>query len=152
MMLDSIMTRQVVTVSMDDTLAEVRRVMGVYHIHHVVVIELERVVGVVSDRDLLSHISPFVGTTTERRIDSESLTRRVHQIMTRQLILGTPAMTAEEAAYLILTQGISCLPVVDTNSACLGIITWRDLLRVAYDTDAIKKQHEECGRIKPKVA
>lgn len=152
MMLDSIMTRQVVTVSMDDTLAEVRRVMGVYHIHHVVVIELERVVGVVSDRDLLSHISPFVGTTTERRIDSESLTRKVHQIMTRQLILGTPAMTAEEAAYLILTQGISCLPVVDTNGACLGIVTWRDLLRVAYDTDAIKKWNEERGRTKPKAA
>lgn len=152
MMLDSIMTRQVVTASMDDTLAEVRRVMGVYHIHHVVVIELERVVGVVSDRDLLSHISPFVGTTTERRVDSESLTRKVHQIMTRQLIVGTPAMTAEEAAYLILTQGISCLPVVDTNGACLGIVTWRDLLRVAYDTDAIKKKNEECARPKPKVA
>ncbi|MFO0834876.1 MAG: CBS domain-containing protein [Phycisphaerales bacterium] len=152
MMLDSIMTRQVVTASMDDTLAEVRRVMGVYHIHHVVVVELERVVGVVSDRDLLSHISPFVGTTTERRVDSESLTRKVHQIMTRQLTVGTPAMTAEEAAYLILTQGISCLPVVDTNGACLGIVTWRDLLRVAYDTDAIKKKNEECARPKPKVA
>ncbi|MCC6230679.1 MAG: CBS domain-containing protein [Phycisphaerales bacterium] len=152
MMLDSIMTRQVVTVSMDDTLAEVRRVMSVYHIHHVVVIELDRVVGVVSDRDLLSHISPFVGTTTERRVDTESLTRKVHQTMTRQLIVGTPAMTAEEAAYLILTQGVSCLPVVDTNGGCLGIVTWRDLLRVAYDTESVKKRLEESRRTKPKVA
>lgn len=151
MMLDSIMTRQVVTVSMDDTLSEVRRVMGVYHIHHVVVIELERVVGVVSDRDLLSHISPFVGTTTERRVDSESLSRKVHQVMTRKLIVGTPAMTVDEAAALLLAHSISCLPVVDTSGVCLGIVTWRDLLRAAYEPAPDAKKNET-KQPKPRVA
>ena len=151
MLLDSIMTRQVVTVSMDDTLSEVRRVMGVYHIHHLVVVELGKVVGVVSDRDLLSHISPFVGTTTERRIDAESLSRKVHQVMTRKLIVGTPAMTVDEAAALLLANPISCLPVVDTSGVCLEIVTWRDLLRAAYEPASAKK-NDEPGRAKPRVA
>lgn len=132
MMLDSIMTHQVITVSMDDTLADVRRVLGTYHIHHAVVIERAKVVGIVSDRDLLSHISPFVGTSTERRVDAESLDRKVHQVMTRKLVVATPATTVEEAAALLLAHSISCLPVVDFGGACLGIVTWRDLLRAAY--------------------
>ncbi len=151
MMLDSIMTRRVVTVSMDETLAEARRVMAAHHIHHVVVVERRRVVGIVSDRDLLSHISPFVGTTTERRVDSESLSRKVHQVMTRKLIVGTPAMTADEAAALLLDNSISCLPVVDTDGVCLGIVTWRDLLRAAYEPAKGAKKGES-AQSKPKVA
>jgi acetoin utilization protein AcuB len=151
MMLDSIMTRRVVTVSMDETLAEARRIMATHHIHHVVVVEHRRVVGIVSDRDLLSHISPFVGTTTERRIDAESLSRKMHQVMTRKPIVGTPAMTVDEAAALLLANSISCLPVVDTDGACLGIVTWRDLLRAAYEPGMGAKP-DGSGRPKPKVA
>lgn len=132
MILDSIMSRQVVTVSMDDTLMEVRRLLSVYQIHHVVVVDHRKVVGIVSDRDILAHLSPFVGTATERTVDAACLGRKVHQIMTRKLIVGTPATTVPEAAQLILKHGVSCLPVVGLDWECLGVVTWRDLLRCAY--------------------
>jgi len=86
MNVDQLMTRHVVTVSMDDTLDWIQRVFGEYRFHHVVVTENGQVVGVISDRDVLKNLSPFVGKITERAQDSASLKRRAHQIMTRTLV------------------------------------------------------------------
>jgi acetoin utilization protein AcuB len=129
MTLDTIMTRHVVTVSMDDDLRAVRELFNRYKFHHVVVTEKCRVVGVISDRDLLSHLSPFVGTPSERSLDAASLNRKAHQVMTRKLVSAGPKTPVADAALLLLNNNISCLPVLDEHGACVGIVTWRDLLR-----------------------
>lgn len=53
------MTRHIVSVSMDDPLQRVRAAFEAYGFHHLLVIENERLVGVISDRDLLRNLSPF---------------------------------------------------------------------------------------------
>jgi acetoin utilization protein AcuB len=132
MQLESIMTRDVATVSMDATLREIRHLFHTRGFHHVVVIDHDRVVGIISDRDLLRNISPFVDTPSERTVDAASLNRHAHQIMTRKLIAGTPGMPTATAAAVMLKHGISCLPVLDARGRCVGIITLHDMLRAAY--------------------
>lgn len=129
MTLGSIMTKHVISVSMDDTLKTIREVFDRYRFHHLVVLDRCRLVGVITDRDLLMHISPFVGKPSERAMDAASLQRHAHQIMTRQVITGTPETSIGDAALIILNNHISCLPVVDPFGAVVGIVTWRDLLR-----------------------
>lgn len=130
MQLNDLMTRQIVTVSMDDSLRSVRELFEAHHFHHLLVVERNKLVGVLSDRDLLRHLSPFVGHEfTERPQDIATLQRRVHQIMTRKLITASPTTNVQQAIELILENRIACLPVVNEEGCPVGIITWRDILR-----------------------
>ena len=124
-----IMTPQVHTLHLDDSLRTAASLFEREHFHHVVVLERGRVHGVVSDRDILKAISPFVGNPMlERPQDLSTLKKRVHQIMTRKPVTIGPDQTVAAAADLILSQRVSCLPVVDEGGALLGIVTVRDLV------------------------
>lgn len=124
----TIMTRRVVKVSMDDSLCEVREIFERSSFHHLVVEDGKRVVGVVSDRDLLKNISPFLGKISEREQDAFTLQRRVHQIMTRKLVACSPGTTLAEAGRMMTEHNVSCLPVLDEHGVCVGIVTMRDML------------------------
>lgn len=127
-----LMTRRVVTVGMDDRLAKVRELFAEHGFHHLLVVERQKVVGVISDRDLFKNLSPFIGKPlAERSQDQATLKRRVHQVMTRKLIAVPAGTSAEQAAALMLEHNVSCLPVVSPEHRPLGIVTARDLLRWA---------------------
>ena len=128
--LGQIMSPQVVTVAMDDGVRVVRQLFEQHRFHHLLVVEGRRLVGVISDRDLLRHVSPFVGhDLAERTQDLATLNKRAHQIMSRTPVAARPETTVGEAIALILQHRISCLPVVDEQSHPVGIVTWRDLLK-----------------------
>ncbi|MGH7133258.1 MAG: CBS domain-containing protein [Phycisphaerales bacterium] len=133
MNVEAIMTRDVVTVSMDDTVGTVREIFHTHEFHHLVVVEDGRVVGVVSDRDLLKNLSPFVGTKTERSQDAWCLEKRVHQIMRRQLVSVKPETQVKVAMALLMHHGVTCLPIVDDQQRCHGIVTWHDFMSYALE-------------------
>ncbi len=122
-----IMTKKVLTVDMDRSLSEVRRVFERAPFHHLVVIEEGKLVGLVSDRDVFREISPFAGTPTERSCDAFTLRKHVHQIMTRAPMTCAPTVGAAEACRQMLDKKVSCLPVINERGACVGIVTIRDV-------------------------
>lgn len=127
-----IMTTPVQTVSMDDSVGDIRDVFEHSKYHHLVVIgDQGECAGVVSDRDLLKNISPFIGKMQERASDLNCLKRRAHQIMTRQLVAVRRNTSLRAAARVMLDHRISCLPVVDAHKNCIGIVTLRDVVRWA---------------------
>lgn len=129
MKVGEIMSTDPVTVGMDDDLHRVKDLFDLYRFHHLLVLLGERLVGVISDRDLLRATSPFIGRASERPQDVATLNRRVHQIMTRKLVVVAPEAPVAEAAQLMLDKRVSCLPVVNDEGQLLGIVTWRDQLR-----------------------
>lgn len=130
MALGDIMTRRIVTVEMDDKLEAVKEIFDTMSFHHLLVVdEHKKLSGIVSDRDLLRALSPYVGSVAETARDLATLNKRVHQIMTRHPITLGPQSGVSEAARLLLAHGISCIPVVDHEFQPVGIVTWRDLLR-----------------------
>lgn len=141
MTVEQVMTREVVKVSMDDTVAYVRDIFEQHRFHHIVVEENGQVVGVISDRDLLRNLSPFAGKMNERPQDLFLEKRRVHQIMTRNLVSVSPQTPLIEAALKMLDDRVSCLPVVDGRLRCVGIVTTRDLL-----VWSLRCMHEGDGR------
>ena len=62
MTVSDIMTSEVITAGMDDTVEEIAKIFEQKHIHHIPILEGTRIVGVVSDRDVLKAISPFANT------------------------------------------------------------------------------------------
>lgn len=138
MAIEHIMSRHVVTVELDDTLKQVRDLFAAFRFHHLLVLERGKLVGIISDRDLLSNISPFIGKMQEKPIDLASLQKHAHQIMTRHVITVTPSTSLEDAARLMIERGISALPVIGAEDRVVGIVTWRDLLRGAYGIEPAK--------------
>lgn len=138
MAIEHIMSRHVVTVELDDTLKQVRDLFATFRFHHLLVLERGKLVGIISDRDLLANISPFIGKMQEKPIDLASLQKHAHQIMTRHVVTITPSTTLKDAATLMLDRGISCLPVLGAEERVVGIVTWRDLLRGAYGLEPAK--------------
>lgn len=117
------------TLSPDNSLREAKQLFERKRFHHVIIKDRQKIVGVISDRDVLKAISPFVGNPMERSQDRSTLNKRIHQIMKRSLVTTGPDATAAEAAKTMLRQNVSCLPVVDDDQQILGIVTVRDFVR-----------------------
>jgi acetoin utilization protein AcuB len=130
MSVQDIMTRSVISVGIQDTLATVREIFANAGFHHLLVVEGEELIGVVSDRDLLRAVSPNVGTPLETPEDTLTLEKRVYQIMSTDLIVLTEDACVGDAVNTFNNHVISCIPVVDLQQRPVGIISWRDILRI----------------------
>jgi acetoin utilization protein AcuB len=125
-----VMSAKVAAVFPDDTLLTVREVFAKVKFRHLAVVdEAQKVLGVVSDRDVLRAVSPFFGTVNEQTRDLALMRRPVHQIMTREPICAAPDLRIEEAIRIMRQKRISCLPVVDGEFRIIGILTWKDIVR-----------------------
>ncbi|MBM3789782.1 MAG: CBS domain-containing protein [Acidobacteria bacterium] len=133
----AIMRTEVFRVGMDATLGQAMAVCLQHRIRHLPVVDSgERLVGLVTDRDMRVFISHRLGTIMENGSDRESLHRHVHVMMVRRLVTVTPETTVGEAAYLMLQRNVGCLPVVDQEYRLIGIITTSDLLNLLAEDPA----------------
>lgn len=123
-----IMSRKVHTVSPDENLAELKTIFSSVKYRHLLVEENNRLIGVISDRDALAHLSPFLETTKERENDRSQLSLQVRHIMTTHVITVDPDTTIDCASILLLENSISCLPVVTADMTIEGILSWKDIL------------------------
>jgi CBS domain-containing protein len=129
------MRRDFVTLSPGDKLDLADDVMKLGRIRHMPVLDGERLVGVVSQRDLLA-------ASLSKALDFEARERRVflrsvavEEAMSRDPITVSPETSAGDAARLLVRRKIGCLPVVDAGGATVGLVTETDLLRSAYEVD-----------------
>jgi len=129
MNIDSIMIKRVVTVEMDDSLRVIGEIFANVKFHHLLVVEKNKLLGVISDRDLLKTSSPFLNTLSEQIRDVNTLRIRAHQIMSRKLVTVTKKDSVEDAVRLLLRKNVSCLPVISPNGQIEGIVTWKDLIK-----------------------
>ena len=129
MTVDNIMSKKVVTVEMDDSLRVIKEIFDNTRFHHLLVIEDKKLVGVISDRDLLKAISPHIGTMTETGRDTATLKKKAHQILTREPITLYPTANILDAVKIFNTHNISCIPIINSLKEPVGIVTWRDILK-----------------------
>ena len=129
MKLSEIMSRSPVCIALDDSLGDVKEIFDNAHFHHLLVVENEKLIGVVSDRDLLRSISPNIGTNRYTVTDLATLNKRVHQITTRRPITLHEANTVNDAVAVFNEHQISCIPIVDLEGKPVGIISWRDIFK-----------------------
>jgi acetoin utilization protein AcuB len=135
MNVDGIMTPNPITVGPHASVAEVQRLFEAHQFHHALVVDGGQLAGVVSGRDLLRHLSPFVGNAlAERSQDLALLQRHIHLVMARRPVCVLPDTPVGAAAWLMRKQKVSCLPVVEKGRRPVGIVTAADLLAVLSRT------------------
>ncbi len=129
MSVEKIMTKPLVTITLDDSLRKVKEIFDSTRFHHLLVVEGGKLFGVISDRDLLKAISPNIGTAAETAGDTATLNKKVHQVMTRKPVTLEPNVGIYDAIKIFNKHNISCIPVVDGERKPVGIISWRDILK-----------------------
>ena len=143
MTLEQIMSHDVVCVAPDTTLMEIRKLLQERGFHHLLVLnENDELVGVISDRDVLRVVSPFIDTFTESQRDVRTLSRPASDIMRDEPITVHHSTSITDAAARLLHEDISSLPVVDENDQLCGIVTSKDLLRYYADVEGEEVEEE----------
>jgi CBS domain-containing protein len=128
----TIMTKDPMTASVEDPLDEVMRIMDNNDIRHVPVLDGTRVVGVLSDRDLLE----ATGWLPESQ-RPEGAPKVVRDLKLAGPVTCGPDDTTVMIASDMTSRGIGCLPVLQDESL-VGIITEMDLMQAYLDIS----QHE----------
>ncbi len=126
------MTHHPFFVSPDDNFPQAMNVIRKRKIRHLPVVEKDKLVGIVVEKDLLSNQPSPATTLSLYEIYSLLETLRVRQIMSRPVITVEGDCPLEEAARIMVENKISCLPVMD-GEKLVGIITETDVFKVLVE-------------------
>ena len=118
------MTSAVVRIEATEGVPKALSLMTEHHFRHLPVIDRRRLVGVVSERDLLE----ATGWDPERSLDAvEGRTVAVRDIMSVPLKTAEPTEDVCVAATRLVHHGIGCLPVVEEDQLA-GMLTETDVI------------------------
>ena len=117
------MTREIVTLSPQDTAKTALALCRERRIRHLPVLEEGRLVGIVSDRDLRAAVPPL-GDEGRAAALAEI---RAGEVMAREVVTVASDDPIEQAANTMRERRIGCLPVVE-GGELVGIITASDVM------------------------
>lgn len=118
-----VMTRDVVTLDVDDALIQVDDLLKRHHIRHVPVVRGRKLVGLVSHRDLIRALA-------RQPVGNGSQPLSVKDVMTREVEAVEPFASVREGIEKLLDRRFGCLPVVDGQGDLVGIVTESDFMRL----------------------
>lgn len=132
-----VMSTDLVTVSPAESARRAWETMRDRRIRHLPVLEGERLVGILSDRDLRAVLlSPGLSGAT------------VSELMSEPPTTIRPEAPVEDAASLLVVKKIGCLPVVE-NDRLIGIVTETDLLAVLVELLGLLSQSTRLDVVVP---
>ncbi|MBN1616435.1 MAG: CBS domain-containing protein [Spirochaetales bacterium] len=130
MMVSDVMTSNPLYVHPDLSVTEARNLMRKEKVGQLLVLDrANKLVGIVTERDLIN-ASPSEATTLSIfEISSLLASLKVEQVMTRKVISVDESVVIEEAARIMVDNGISALPVMKGDIP-VGIVSDGDLFRL----------------------
>lgn len=114
-----IMRTDVIDVEMAATLQDAAALMREKGISALVVTEHDRLVGIMTERDMVKAMADGV----------DAPVHNVRDYMTRAPVSAQPETSVEEATQIMLEHSFRHLPVVDDDKRLVGIVSIRDLAR-----------------------
>lgn len=121
------MRKEVITIDINDSIKDATKLMEKNNIRRLPVIKKEKLVGIVTDRDL-KEAKASDATMLEVHELLYLITKiKVGEIMTKDPITVPFDFTVEETAEILLKNKISGVPVVDHEGKLIGIITQSDI-------------------------
>ena len=145
-----IMTRDVVAVTLATPVSDVARLLWKHKLTGVPVLEGRRVVGVVTEYDLIARQSEWDAPLYVVFLDAflrvpgsgdEEQLRRIlattaGQLMSAPAITLKPDATVQDAATLMYERRVNPVPVVDDAGELVGIVSRSDIVRLMASEEA----------------
>jgi acetoin utilization protein AcuB len=137
MLVKNWMSKNVFTVDANDSMQDAMRLLKKYGIRMLPVMKKNKLVGIVTDRDLKRASASDASTLDVHELLYLLSKIKVKDLMTKDPITVPPDYTAEETALVLLDGKIFGAPVVDGNGQVVGTITQTDLFRVLISLTGI---------------
>lgn len=127
MRVSELMTRQVITLGVDDDLDLAVGILDIMRIRHLPVVDAEgRLVGLVTHRDLLA------ASANSLEDPAHATHVRVRALMRTSIATVSPDDDVRTAARVLDKNKYGGLPVVDADERLVGIVTEADFLSLAH--------------------
>lgn len=127
-----IMTKNVITVSVNDTLLNVKHIFDDNNIHHVPVLDEGKLVGIVSRNDFMKiSLGLNVNPAHPELMDEIYGGVKVSKVMTKKIAKIAPTERIDVAALIFNENRFHALPVVEGDHL-VGIVTTHDLIHHAF--------------------
>lgn len=117
MKVKDIMTKDIASLCSDDSVEKAAQLMSQYDVGSIPVCSGEKVIGIVTDRDIALRSSANSQNTKQQK---------VQDIMSSSPVVGSPEMDVRDAARIMSQEQIRRLPIVDHNSL-VGIVALGDI-------------------------
>jgi len=127
--IEAIMSTNLITVAPSATLAEARTLMQSNRIHHIPVIDDEKLVGLVTLTNVLAATDSFL-RDQKNRIHANEIS--IEDAMVQDVATVDVNASLRHAALFLEKHSIGCLPVMDDDKL-VGIITDTDFVAVAIN-------------------
>lgn len=133
MLVKNVMTKNPVTISPENSITEAKALMTKKNIGKLPVIDKNNnLVGILTKKDM-AKAAPSEATTLDMFEIGYLLSKiTVEKIMTRKVVTVSESEVVENAAKLMVDNGIGCVPVV-SGDCLVGIITESDLFQLFTD-------------------
>ena len=118
MNLGELFTKNVITAGPEETLASVAQSMKEHNVGTVVIVEEQRPIGLVTDRDLALALGA----------EGKSPEDQVQEVMTRQVVAVPETWGIFTATSCMRDCEVRRLPIVDKEDRLVGIVTMDDLI------------------------
>jgi acetoin utilization protein AcuB len=127
----SIMTKSLLTVSPDDPMMLVKEIFDKNKIHHIPVVRLKKIVGIISKSDFLSYYTGLSRHFEDRFINETLLQlHKAEEIMTKKIAKVEPTDRIAVAVEVFKENILHALPVVDVDDELVGIVTVHDIINM----------------------
>jgi CBS domain-containing membrane protein len=123
-----IMMGSPVTLKPEDTLDLANDVISLGRIRHIPVVDAGRLVGLLSERDLMGAAASHVFGLKQKTKSALLKSVLIRDVMRKRVVTVAPETSIKEAAHLMADKKIGCVPVV-SNGAIVGLVTTTDILR-----------------------
>lgn len=132
------MTAAPITITPATPVLEALEIMKKHEIRHLPVVDRGKLVGLVTERGLLT-VSPSPATTLSVYEMNYLLAKMtVKEAMVKKLITTSPTTTIEDAALIMRDKKVGCLPVIE-DAELVGIITQTDIFDSMVDIFGLRK-------------
>ena len=122
-----IMTDHVETLDPEDDIDLASMIMRLDRLRHLPVVEDGRLVGIISDRDILRAQQSSLSGASKEEARRFNMRIKAKDVMTRKVETTTPETSVLEAAEVLRERGYGCLPVM-ADGVVIGIVTPTDFL------------------------
>jgi CBS domain-containing membrane protein len=123
-----IMMGSPVTLGPDDTLDLANDVISLGRIRHIPVVEDGKLVGLVSERNLMGAAANHIFGLKQKSRSALLKSVLIKDIMKKRIVTMEPETPIKEAARMMAEKKIGCVPVVSEGSL-VGLVTTTDILR-----------------------
>ena len=117
-----------VTLKPEDTLDLANDVISLGRIRHIPVVEEGRLVGIVTERDLIGAAASQIFGLKQKSKSALLKSVLIKEVMKKRVVTAAPDTPIREVAHLMAEKKIGCVPVVSAG-AVVGLVTTTDILR-----------------------